>query len=211
MLKAFTELGKRNDGDELAGGHANQLRHHHHDAVYKHVVQQVVAVIAPHRHLPLGVVQRMQVPPPFQPVLATVRPVAHKIKHHQVNQQAGDGIVGDAGPQLVEVKGAVARCAQGAKGLVKPGIKREKKCNPKKPQPVDQGVQHVGANGGTVCHGLYRPPALQGRNHSQQNNDLNHANHDPRCALVGVFGQVCQAQGKQGGLHEGLKQPLLHA
>ena len=42
-------------------------------AVADDVVEQVVAVVAPHRHLPLAVVQRMQRPPEAEPVLGPAR------------------------------------------------------------------------------------------------------------------------------------------
>jgi hypothetical protein len=69
VLQAFAQLRDGDDGDELAGADADQLAQDHQQAVTQQVVQQVVAVVAPHRHLPLRVVQRVQVPPPVEGVL----------------------------------------------------------------------------------------------------------------------------------------------
>src|SRR2546425_5725575 len=209
VLKACAELGEGHDGDELAGGHAYELRHQHDDAVHQDVVEQVVAVVAPHGHLPLRMVQRMQPPPPRQLVLAAVRPVGDKVKRHQVDQQADQRVVTHAGPELVEVKSAVAGGAQRAKGLVKPRVQREKQRNAEQAQPVNQRVQNVGANGGAVSHRLHRAPALQRPYQRQQNEDLDQPHHEPGRGLVAVFEQIAQAQRKHGGLHGGLKQPLL--
>ena len=57
VLEAFAELGQGDDDDELPWWHANELRHHHDDAIDQNAVKQVIAVVAPHRHLPLRMVQ----------------------------------------------------------------------------------------------------------------------------------------------------------
>ena len=56
MLKTFAKLGDCHNRNELARSHTNQLRYQHNRNVDQHIVQQVVAVVAPHRHLPLGMV-----------------------------------------------------------------------------------------------------------------------------------------------------------
>jgi gamma-glutamyl:cysteine ligase YbdK (ATP-grasp superfamily) len=48
------------------------------------VVEQVVAVVAPHRHLALRMVQRVQ-RHHLRLVLGAVHPVAHKVEHQQVD------------------------------------------------------------------------------------------------------------------------------
>ena len=73
MLKAFAELGEGDDGNELARRYADELRPQHHDHVNQNVIQQVVAVVALHRHRALCVVQRRQPPPPLQLMPATGR------------------------------------------------------------------------------------------------------------------------------------------
>ena len=160
MLKTLAQLGNGHNRYELARPDTNQLRDQHHRYIDHYIVEQMVAVVAPHGHLALCVVQRMQSPPPFNLVLATVDPVTHKIKHHQVNQEADDGDVGHAGPELINVKRTVSSGAQRSKGLVKPRIQRKKQRQPEHAQPMNQRVQNIGANGGTVSHRINRPPAL---------------------------------------------------
>jgi len=133
VLKAFAELGEGHDGNELAGRHANELRRQHDDGVHQDIIEQVVEVVAPHGHLPLGMAQQMQAPPLSHLVLAAVRPVGDKVKYHQVDQQAGHCAVRDAGPHLIKVKRPVAGGTQRAKDLVKPGFQRENSAMRKRP------------------------------------------------------------------------------
>ena len=51
------------------------------------VVQHVVAVVGPERHLPLRVVQRMQRPPPAEPVRQPVPPVVGAVEDDRVNHE----------------------------------------------------------------------------------------------------------------------------
>ena len=151
----------------------------------------------------------MQPPPPLNLVLPTVYPVADKVKHHQVNQQADNGDVGDARPKLIQVKRAVARRAQSTKQFVKQRVQRQKQRYPEKTQPMDQRVQHIGANGGTVSHCFDGSPTLQRANHSQQKSDLQQAHQQPGSGLVTHFQQARLASGQHQGLHDGFKQRLL--
>ena len=86
MLQAFTELCEGNNGHELPGSNTNRLGQDYQQAVTQKIVQQVIAVVAPHGHLALRVVQRMQAPPPFKAVLTAVQPVVKKVQHHQIHQ-----------------------------------------------------------------------------------------------------------------------------
>ncbi|MNV79362.1 hypothetical protein D3C71_1729110 [compost metagenome] len=106
MLKAFAELGDGNDGNELPRRDPDDLGYRNKDHIPNHVIQQVVAVVAPHGHLLLGMVQRMQAPPPFEMMLSPVNPVIHKIKHHQIEKQADPPYVGDSWPEPVHMERA---------------------------------------------------------------------------------------------------------
>src|SRR3954462_9580467 len=114
MLQALAQLGDGDDGNELPGPDAYQLRQQYKQAVTQQVVEQMVAVVAPHRHLALSVVQRMQAPPPVEAVLRPVYPVIDEIEEDQVDGKARHGLVGDAGQELVEMKCTEARDSQGA-------------------------------------------------------------------------------------------------
>ena len=61
----------------------------------------MVAVVRPHRHLLLRMVERMQLPPPLKMVLASVNPIIHKIKDNQVDQQANPRNIRDSGKQTI--------------------------------------------------------------------------------------------------------------
>ncbi len=52
------------------------------NARLKDVVEQMVAIVGPERHLLLAVMHRVQFPPDADPVLQPVIPVAGEIEHH---------------------------------------------------------------------------------------------------------------------------------
>ena len=130
-------------------------------AVAQQVVQQMVAVVRPHRHLALAVVQRVQLPPPGVAVLGAVQQVVHRVEDHQVEQEADPGDVGDAGPGAVELQGRPAGHAQHAEEVVPQRLEREEQQHAEEAQAVQQGVDHVHAHGSAVGHGFHRAPAFQ--------------------------------------------------
>ena len=212
MLQAFAQLCQHYDDNELFRCHADKLGHQHHDDVVQNAFQHMAAVVAPHRHLALRMVQRMQLPPPLQLVLAAVRPVADKIKQQQVDQQTDGSGVGHAGPELVQVQRAVTCRAQRAEDLVKPGSQGEKQHQAEQSEPVDQGVEDVRADAGPASgriHGLHWTPALQGTENGQQDDDLDNAHHEPGSRAISVFKQAAHAKREQQRLHHGFEQPGL--
>ena len=99
MRQALHQLGDRHDGDKLAGPHADGDAHHDEDEVTQHVIQQMVSVVRPHRHLALAVVQRVQLPPPSPAMLGAMDEVVHEGEPQQVQHEADQRHVGDTGPQ----------------------------------------------------------------------------------------------------------------
>ncbi|MNV57550.1 hypothetical protein D3C71_1498880 [compost metagenome] len=167
VLKALAQLRDRHNSYELARRHTNELGHHHQNGVAQQVIQQVVAVVAPHRHLLLGMVQGVQAPPPLKMVLSPVDPIVHKIEHDQIHQQADPRDIGDTRPNAIELEGANTGDPQRTKKIVGQRINGQEQTQAEKAQSVDQGVENVGADGGTVGHGFYRPETLQRANHHQ--------------------------------------------
>ena len=121
----------------------------------------MVAVVAPHRHLPLRMVQRMQCPPPIEMMLAPVYPVVGEIKNDQVDDKAEHGAVRHAGPELVQVQGAEAAATQLAKQRLQRVLQGEEHHQFEQPQPVDQGIDHIDPNRPPIRHRLYWPQALR--------------------------------------------------
>ena len=165
MLKALAELGQGHDGHELPRSHANQLCHQHDDRVMDHVVEQVIAVVAPHRHLALRVVHGMQLPPPGKTVLTAMNPVLDQIEDHQIHQQADPRIVRHARPKIVKVKARQTPDMELAHERIPQRLRREEQGQPEKSQPMNQRVEDVHTNRLAVDHGLDRPPALQRHDH----------------------------------------------
>jgi hypothetical protein len=205
MLQAFHQLRDGHDGDELPGRDADEARRQHDDGVAQQVVQQVVAVVAPHRHLALAVVQRVQLPPPVELVLAAVDPVVQQVEHHQVDGKGQHRHVGHAGPHLVEVEGAPARRAQAAHGVVEKRLQHEEDGQAEQAEPVDQRVEHVDADGLAVDHRLHRAPALQRADHRDQHHDLDGADQQPAGGVEGILGPAAQAHGEDQRLDRRLE------
>jgi hypothetical protein len=53
MLKAFTQLRKGHDGHKLSRRHTDQHSNSNENQIAQDIVQQMISVIAPHRHLAL--------------------------------------------------------------------------------------------------------------------------------------------------------------
>ena len=211
VLKALAELGDGHNGNELPRRNTNQLRHRHQNHVAQQVVEQVVAVVAPHRHLLLRMVQRMQSPPPLEVMLPPMDPVVHKIKYHQIQQQTDPGDVRHTRPDAVELEGADTCHTQRTKQRIRERVYCEEQRQTKQPQPVDQGVEDVGADGGAVIDRFHRPPALHRTNHGHDDHQLQQAHQQPSRSLIAVLQQAGQPCGEHQRLQHALKKPLLHA
>ena len=210
MLEAFAELADGHQRHELPGCDADQDGQQHEQQVAQHVVKQVVAVVGPHRHLTLRVVQRMQGPPPVELVLGPVQPVIGKVEHHEVDQKAGQRAIGHARPELVQMEGRQAPRAQRADAFFQPVLEGEEHHQLEQAQAVDQRVDHVHTHRGPVGHGLHRPLALHRPDHRHHHRDLQQAHDEPAGAVVGLLQQVARTQDKGDRLHHRLVQPLLH-
>ena len=169
----------------------------------------MVAVVAPHRHLLLRVVQRVELPPPAKLVLGAVEPVIAKIKNQQIQHKTHPGRGSHLRPQVVDLKGRQAPDPQQAHRMVQHGLQGKEHGHPKQPQPMDQGVEHVGAHGSAVSDRLDRPPALQGGDYQQQHQELQQANEQPARGFIGRFQQPAKAQSKQHRLKAAFVQPGL--
>ena len=53
----------------------------------------MIAVVSPHGHLSLRMVQRMQCPPPIELMLPSVNQVMHKIEDDEVEKETDPGDV----------------------------------------------------------------------------------------------------------------------
>ena len=209
MLKVLTQLGEGNNGDKLPRRNADELGHEHHHTVTQQVVEQVVAVVTPHGHLPLRVVQGVQPPPPLKLVLTAVHPVVAQINGQQVDDQTGDGLIRHARPHGVEVEGLPTGDPQRAEQRIKPGRYAEKQDHPKQAQPVNRGVEHIDPNGGPVGDRFHRAPALQGADDGNDDHQLKQAHQQPAGGVKAIVEQVGHAQRKHGWLHQRLEQFLL--
>ena len=209
VLQVLAELRQGHDGHILAGRNTYQLGHQHHHHVADQVIEQVVAVVAPLGHLTLGMVQRVQLPPPTQAVLATVDQVVECVQHHQVEQQADQRQIRHSRPNGVEVPGGHARHAPLAKQRAEQWLHRKKHGDPEQTEAVNQGVEHIGAYRGAVGHRLDRAPALQRANHRHHDQQLQQADQQPARGIEPVWQQVPQADGEHQRLQHLLKQQAL--
>jgi hypothetical protein len=214
MRQALHQLREHHHRHELRGRHADRLRQQHEQCVADQIVEQVVAVVRPHRHLPLAVVHGVQRPPPAVAVLRAVQGVVGRVEHHEVQHESGERGVGDTRPQrrckLVQLPAAHTMQRQPAERGVGQWIDGEKQRQPEQAEPVDQGVDHVGADGSTVVHRLHRPQTLQRPDQCQQDHDLQRAEQQPAGGIEGVFHPGAGADGKHQRLHHGFEQRLLH-
>ena len=64
------------------------------------IVEQMVAVVGPERHLPLAVMHRMQFPPEPDAMFPAVVPVAGEIQHQQIHHERDEGCVVTPGHRL---------------------------------------------------------------------------------------------------------------
>ena len=104
MRKAFHQLREYDDQHELRGRDADQLRYDHLHRIAQDAVEQVVAVVAPHGHLALAVMHRVQRPEPVKTMLRAMVEVIHRIENQQIDDEAHPGLVCHAGPKLVDLQ-----------------------------------------------------------------------------------------------------------
>mmetsp|Transcript_36595 Transcript_36595/g.84867 ORF Transcript_36595/g.84867 Transcript_36595/m.84867 type:complete len:323 (-) Transcript_36595:1691-2659(-) len=206
MLQALQQLGDDRDRDELPRLHTDQPREQRKGRGHEHIVQQVVAVIAPHRHLALAVVQAVQRPPKVELVLPAVEPVAHEVEHDEVGDETDRRNVRHARPQRIELPGGQAGQPQLAGNRVPGRLDAEEHRQAHQPQAVDQRVDHVGAHRRAVADGLDRPAALQQPDAEQQHRHLDAAPQQPASGIEGVLQQIAKAECEHEGLHDGLVQ-----
>ena len=68
----------------------------------------MIAVIAPHRHLTLTVMYRVQAPKPVKAMLRPMIKIVDGIKDQQIQHQASNRAVSDARPDPIEMPGRKA-------------------------------------------------------------------------------------------------------
>jgi len=213
MRQALDQLGAGDDGHELPRRHPDRAGDQGDQHVAQEVVEQVVAVVTPHRHVALAVVHGVQRPPAIKAVLPAMDPVIQQVEHQQVDHKRGPGRVGDAGPpgrhpgvELDPVK-AMDRC--GAEQRVQPRPHQEEHPQPEQAQPVDERVDDVHPRMVPCRAAIDRPPPLQWREHRQHDGQLHQPDQQPARCVVGVLQQIALAHCKQHGLHQGLEQGQL--
>ena len=106
VLKVLAQLRQSDYRHKLAWCDSHQLRYEHPNHGLQYVVEQMVTVITPLRHVSLRMVDRVQSPPPVPLVLCTVQPVIHKIKQHQIQHKTHDGAVCHTGPPVFKMESA---------------------------------------------------------------------------------------------------------
>ena len=104
MRKAFHQLRENDDQHELRGRDTNQLRHDHEDGIAQDAIEQMDAVVAPHGHLALAVMHRVQRPEPVKSMLGAMVEIIHRIENQQIDDEAHPGLIRHAGPHLVNLQ-----------------------------------------------------------------------------------------------------------
>src|ERR1700735_602592 len=87
VLDALHEVADGDQHHKLIGLHTDKQRDRRKERSLNDIVEKVVAVIVPQRHLLLAVMHRMQFPPHAETMLPAVIPVAGKIEQDQVDQE----------------------------------------------------------------------------------------------------------------------------
>ncbi len=100
MLKALAQLRQGHHRNELAGRNANDLSHHDPNQRMQQVVQHMVAVVGPLRHLTLRMMHRMQGPPGVELMLRAMQPIVDEVKHNEINDEADQRAIRHTEPQI---------------------------------------------------------------------------------------------------------------
>ena len=125
------------------------------------VVQHVVAVVRPERHLPLRVVQRMQRPPPAEHVRQPVAPVVGEIEDDRVDAERQHRLAEQEREQPLQHRRHPALVGEPA---VQRHLRLVEQHEGDQRQHADarqHGVEHVHADRLAVRPALHRAPALQ--------------------------------------------------
>jgi hypothetical protein len=187
MMETFAQLAQSHQGHKLRWRNAQQNGNDGQNKACDHIVQKVIAVIAPDRHLPLRMMQGVQSPPRPKSMLRAMDQVMHKVKDDQVQHEADPSNVGHARPNLVEVKSRYTLHAKPAPYLVQAIFQSEKHQQFENPQAVNQGIQNVNPNRLSIAPMLDRPYFFKWRHHNKHEGDLQQSNQQPTRSLIGLL------------------------
>ena len=87
MRQALDEAQHQHQQRKLHRRHADRQRNHAEPQERNEIVQQVIAVVRPERHLALRVMHRMQRPPPAEHVRHAVPPIVGKVQNDGVDRK----------------------------------------------------------------------------------------------------------------------------
>ena len=169
----------------------------------------MISVVTPHGHLPLAVVHGMQRPESRKSMLRPVIPVVEQVKNQEINDQADPSLVRHARPKLVQMNRRKTQYMGLAKKRQPQGLHHEKQRHAKQTKTVNQGIQDVHSDLLAILDWLGRNQPLSRPHHDDQQSDLQQANQQPHCAVVGIFDVIAHAQVKQHGLGYVFKYPLV--
>ena len=197
-----TRLAEGDDGDELRRRDPDQVADLHQQRVADQVVEQVVAVVAPHRHLALAVVQRMQRPPGVEAVLRAVhqivdgsRAAADRPGRPPARCRSRPATGRDRLVQMPAGKAVHRQRAPAPATADRPGrtARRERA------EPVRQRVGDVRADGGAVAHRLSRAQALQQPDQRQHHRRRRSRPQQPAGGVVGILSRApCPSANSSG-------------
>src|ERR1700709_282172 len=103
MLDALQHIANRDEHNKLRWLNADKKRDCREERCLDNVIEEMIAVVRPQRHLLLTVMNRVQLPPHAKTMLPSVIPVARKIQDHQIEQERHDRLIGHAGPDIIDV------------------------------------------------------------------------------------------------------------
>ena len=210
VLQALQDARGRHQQHVLARFDPDHQRNHRHIAIAQQVVEQMIAVIRPQIHVALAVMQAVKPPPPVELMAGPVIPVIEKIEHEQVDEEAGDRMVGHAGPQVFQIEGLHAFHVQRCRQLILERIQKQKNQHRKRAEAMDHGIQKIDPARTAVTQRMHRDQRLQRPQYRKQQGDLADADQEPFGALERLFGEFAHAEIEDQRLHHGLEQPALH-
>ena len=127
MLHALHQISDRDQHHELRRLYTDHQRHGSEKAGLHDVVEQMIPVVRPQRHLLLAVMDRVQFPPDANPVLHPVIPIAGEIEHDQIDNKRDDRLRSHARPKIVEIDIGDIVQSQPALKTVEERLEREEK------------------------------------------------------------------------------------
>ncbi|OMP13241.1 hypothetical protein COLO4_02024 [Corchorus olitorius] len=186
VLKALQQLRNGNQQNVLRRLKPDDERRDGKHRTTQYIVEDVVAVIGPQRHLLLTVMQRMQ-----------------------IDQKADDSDGRDTRPPVFDVQMRPAPETQLPIEVVDQRLQREKHQQREETQAMKERVEDVGAHGVAVLQRFDRAPALQRAENQQQHRDLHQPHQQPFGAGVGIFDVTAQADGIGDRHHDVLEEHIL--